>query len=92
MGEPLVLTFDIGTQSSRAVLVDRSGNIIMKKQKKYDPPYFSTQANWAEQKPDYYYNCICECSRELKTSGRRKMGRHHSRHGNSDPRYSRMCR
>ena len=30
--EPLVLTFDIGTQSLRAVLVDASGNLLSKKQ------------------------------------------------------------
>ncbi len=28
--EPLVLTFDIGTQSLRAVLVDASGNLLSK--------------------------------------------------------------
>ena len=38
---PLVLTFDIGTQSLRAVLVDDMGEIVYKVQKKFSKPYFS---------------------------------------------------
>jgi predicted NBD/HSP70 family sugar kinase len=45
--DPLVLTFDIGTQSARAVLVDDKGNLLHKTQKKFDPPYFSLQPGWA---------------------------------------------
>ena len=64
--EPLVLTFDIGTQSARAVLVDDKGNLIHKTQKKFDPPYFSLQPGWAEQDANYYWNTICELSLALK--------------------------
>ena len=62
----VVLVFDIGTQSSRAMLVNTQGEIIAKKQKKHDPPYVSMQADWAEQDADYYYQCICQAALELK--------------------------
>ncbi|MDR0314829.1 MAG: FGGY-family carbohydrate kinase [Oscillospiraceae bacterium] len=66
MSIPLVLTFDLGTQSGRAVLVDQSGNILYKVQKKYDTPYYSLKKNWAEQKPSFYWDIICKISLELK--------------------------
>lgn len=66
MSEPLVLTFDMGTQSARALLVDRTGTIVHKAQKRYDPAYYSLQPGWAEQKPSFYWGAICETSLELK--------------------------
>ena len=66
MSIPLVLTFDIGTQSARAMLVNPSGDIVLKAQKKFSPPYYSKQPNWAEQRPDFYWESICEVSRALK--------------------------
>ena len=62
----IVLIFDVGTQSSRAMLVNTAGEIIAKCQKKHDPPYISREADWAEQDADYYYHCICQAARELK--------------------------
>lgn len=66
MSTPLVLTFDIGTQSARAMLVNPNGDIVLKAQKKFKPPYFSKNPNWAEQKADFYWNSICEVSVALK--------------------------
>jgi len=63
---PLVLTFDIGTQSARAMLVDRHGNVACKAQKIFEKPYDSPQPGWTEQDPDMYWNSICEMSRKLK--------------------------
>ena len=40
MSKPLVLTYDVGTQSTRAILVDKDGSIVDKEQVKYDEPYF----------------------------------------------------
>ncbi len=45
--KPLVLTFDIGTQSLRAVLVDDRGNLVCKKQIAFEQPYFSINPGWA---------------------------------------------
>lgn len=64
--EPLVLTFDMGTQSARAMLVNARGEILAKKQKYYERPYFSKNPGWAEQKADFYWNAVCETSQALK--------------------------
>ena len=63
---PLILTFDIGTQSARALLVGPDGHIVAKTQKAFDPPYFSLHPGWAEQKADFYWDTICETSLALK--------------------------
>ena len=64
--EPLILTFDLGTQSMRGMLVDKSGNIVEMVQHKYAQPYFSRQPGWAEQKPEFYYKTLCDIGKELK--------------------------
>lgn len=66
MSEPLVLTFDIGTQSARAMLVNPQGSIVHKIQKTYPTPYYSKQPGWAEQRPQFYWESVCEISRSLK--------------------------
>ncbi|MDR2629600.1 MAG: FGGY-family carbohydrate kinase [Spirochaetaceae bacterium] len=66
MGEPVVLTFDMGTQSARALLVNSQGIIVHKVQKIYAAPYYSKQPGWAEQRPDFYWDSLCEVSRSLK--------------------------
>jgi sugar (pentulose or hexulose) kinase len=66
MGKPLILAFDLGTQSMRAMLVNANGEILQKAQKTYEPAYYSKQPGWAEQKPAYYWECLCETSRVLK--------------------------
>ena len=41
MEERVVLTFDIGTQSMRGMVVDSRGNILDFEQIRYEKPYFS---------------------------------------------------
>ena len=65
MSDSLVLTFDIGTQSARCLLVRPDGSFADTAQKKYDRPYFSKQPGWAEQKPDFYFDTIASLSKEL---------------------------
>jgi sugar (pentulose or hexulose) kinase len=65
-GEPLVITFDMGTQSARALLISPEGRILHKAQKIYEQPYFSKQPGWAEQKPEFYWDSLCETGRALK--------------------------
>lgn len=65
MEQPLVLTFDIGTQSARCLLVNQFGRFEDMEQKKYDVPYISKQPGWAEQSPDFYFNNIAEMSKKL---------------------------
>ena len=63
---PMILTFDVGTQSARAILVDRQGNIVDKVKICYDEPYYSLHPNWAEQSPEAYWNVMCKAAQELK--------------------------
>ena len=51
MEQPLVLTFDIGTQSVRCLLVRPDGSFADVEQQKYDVPYYSANPGWAEQTP-----------------------------------------
>jgi len=64
--EPLVLTFDIGTQSCRAALVDDKGTILTQSQKKFQTPYLSPNPGWAEQNGEFYWTSICEVSLDLR--------------------------
>ncbi|MDR3249211.1 MAG: hypothetical protein LBT39_10555, partial [Treponema sp.] len=65
MSGPLVLAFDMGTQSARAMLINPKGEILFKEQKIYQTPYISKQSGWAEQQPDFYWQNLCEVSRGL---------------------------
>ena len=65
--ERIVLTFDVGTQSSRALLINNRGEILGKGQIRHDPPYISREPDWAEQDADFYYRSICEAAQKLKT-------------------------
>jgi sugar (pentulose or hexulose) kinase len=56
----------MGTQSARAMLVDATGAILFKAQKNYEQPYYSQKPGWAEQKPEFYWESLCEVSRALK--------------------------
>lgn len=65
MEQPLVLTFDIGTQSVRCLLVRPDGSFADVEQQKYDVPYYSANPGWAEQTPDFYYEQICDVAKKL---------------------------
>lgn len=70
MSEPLVMTCDIGTQSTRALLVDKHGNIVDMHQIKYAEPYISVKPGWAEQKTDF----ITHILRSFKSAVPEKCG------------------
>ena len=56
MSKLLALVFDIGTQSLRASIFDKNnGELLAFAKRKYEQPYFSPQKNWAEQRPDFYF-------------------------------------
>lgn len=65
MKTPLILTFDVGTQSTRCLLVRPDGSFADLCQVKHDPPYRSRNPGWAEQDPDFYYQRICETGRAV---------------------------
>ena len=62
---PLILTFDVGTQSARVVLVDPDGCVLDKVKKAYETPYYSLHSNWAEQDPEVYWRTMCQAAKEL---------------------------
>ncbi len=64
--EPVILTFDCGTQSMRGLLFDREGNIIDKEKVTFTPAYFSRNPGWAEQEPDFYFDALCKAAKALK--------------------------
>ena len=66
MSEPLMLVFDVGTQSVRALLIDRNGTIEAQEKRAYETPYYSLRPNWAEQDPDVYFDHMCAASLRLK--------------------------
>lgn len=66
MTKPLILTFDCGTQSLRAVLIDKDGNMVGKSQEKYSRPYYSKNPGWAEQPASVYWDAVVKTSNDLK--------------------------
>jgi sugar (pentulose or hexulose) kinase len=60
----LILSFDAGTQSIRAALIDTSGNILQIVKRPIEP-YFSAQPGWAEQHAEYYWKTLCRACQEL---------------------------
>jgi len=64
--DPLILTFDLGTQSMRGMLVNKQGQLVHMVQHKYETPYYSKNPGWAEQKPEFYFDTLCSISKEIK--------------------------
>ena len=63
--DSLILVFDVGTQSTRALLFDSDGNLI-EKTKHDEPPYISQNDNRAEKDPEESWQGICTVSKDLK--------------------------
>ena len=61
----LILTLDFGTQSVRACIFDKKGNLLAGEKESYDPAYVSPKPGWAEQDPDYYFECLCKAVKRL---------------------------
>ena len=64
MSEPLILTFDCGTQSIRCTLVNKQGQIIGLATERCKP-YFSLKRGWAEQYAEVYEQTICDVAKKL---------------------------
>lgn len=63
--ENLILVVDIGTQSTRASIVSDSGQIKIIKVEKYEEPYLTPKNGYVEQHPDFYYDCLCKCTKAI---------------------------
>ena len=67
MKNPLILTFDCGTQSIRCTLVDKQGNIVgMANQRTKE--CFALKRGWAEQDPNEYVQALFDVAQKLKSS------------------------
>ncbi|MHC1747134.1 MAG: FGGY-family carbohydrate kinase [Cellulosilyticaceae bacterium] len=63
--DPLILTFDCGTQSIRALLFNKRGELLAKSKVDFTP-YFSEKPGYAEQHPSLYWEKLCHASQALK--------------------------
>lgn len=72
---PLVLTIDFGTQSLRAALINKKGEIEGIIKKPYKPPYISPEKGQIEQKPDFYYDQLVASLKELSEKYKDKLNR-----------------
>lgn len=54
-----VIGIDIGTQSTKALLVDRQGGVIAQHASSYRPD--TPRPLWAEQWPSVWFNAVVEC-------------------------------
>ena len=76
MENPLILTFDFGTQSVRAALTNKKGEIEAIVKRAYKPePYFSRDKGFAEQKPDFYFDNLVAAVKELSKNYHDKLAR-----------------
>lgn len=64
----------MGTQSVRAILTDKAGTIRYKAQHKFEKPYYSTNPGWAEQKPETYWDAVCDSTRRLNAEAQTVWG------------------
>lgn len=64
MEEELLLTIDVGTQSVRALLFSPRGELVHKARVEIEP-YHSPHPGWAEQRPEYYWESLCEACQLL---------------------------
>ena len=58
-----IISFDIGTSGTKALLVDETGKITGSSFKEYEVSY--PNIGWAEQYPEIWWDAVCETSRNL---------------------------
>lgn len=62
--DELLLAVDVGTQSTRAALVDTAGTVVDLVKIPIEP-YFSTRPGWAEQHAEVYWGVLCRALRKI---------------------------
>lgn len=72
--ESLVLTMDFGTQSVRTSLINKKGEIVGIIKKVYSPVYYSLKKGYAEQDPDFYYDYVVDCLKQLTSKYKDLLG------------------
>ena len=62
--QDLILAIDNGTQSLKALVFDRQGQLQARAQVVFDP-YVSPKPGWAEQDPELFWTSLCSACRQL---------------------------
>jgi len=62
-GQRYVISYDVGTGGSKAVLADLQGNIVSYRFEPYQTSY--PRPNWAEQDPADWWRAVCSSTRRL---------------------------
>lgn len=73
MNNPLILTLDFGTQSVRASLIDKKGQIVALIKKGYNPVYNSPHKEYAEQDADFYWEYAINCLKTLTSENKEHL-------------------
>lgn len=60
-----VLVIDIGTQSLRASIIDKNGDILAFSKQVYKPAYYSPSKGFAEQDVDFYLDELVKATNEI---------------------------
>ena len=63
--EPLILTFDCGTQSARCMLFNKRGEIRAFSKVEFTP-YISEHPGWAEREPDFYWEQLKTAAKQVR--------------------------
>ena len=66
MGEPLVLVFDVGTQSTRAFLFNKKGDAVCS-YKVETEPFYAEKVGYAEKETEEYWSAVVSASNGLKS-------------------------
>jgi sugar (pentulose or hexulose) kinase len=64
MSRDLILAVDNGTQSVRALVFDLSGSLVAKARVPIQS-YYSDYPGWAEQRPEYFWDAVCQACQQL---------------------------
>ncbi len=67
MNKKTILAIDCGTQSLRAILFSKKGEMFARTQVEYEP-YYSENPGWAEQDSEIYWNSFIKACQKLKQS------------------------
>jgi xylulokinase len=60
---PLAVGIDLGTSSTKTVVIDQDGNLVASASANY--PLETPQPGWVEQDPDAWWRAICSTTKEI---------------------------
>ncbi len=67
-----VVGIDVGTSSTKGVLVDGEGEILVSASASYE--YHTPGPGWVEQDPEDWWRSVCEVTRQLVLQGQKERG------------------